>query len=85
MIAANMRMICKFILQRGDFEVMDVERELSAFDDTGGSLKGIINQNEGYSLANVRVRSVNDSYLAMVTHQSEILPTGKRKYFTPKS
>jgi hypothetical protein len=66
-----------------------VEREFSAFDGTGGSLKRRIKQNARYSLLNARVRSGNDSYLAilktMVTHKSEILPTGKRKYFTSKS
>jgi hypothetical protein len=34
-IAVDMRMICKFIFQRGKFEVIDVERrEFSAFDGT---------------------------------------------------
>jgi hypothetical protein len=63
MIAADMRMICKFTFQRGYFEVMDVEREFSAFDGTGWSLKGRIKQNARYSLANSHVRSGNDSIL----------------------
>jgi hypothetical protein len=44
-IAVDMRMICKFILQHGNFEVINIEREFSAFDGNGGSLKGKIKQN----------------------------------------
>jgi hypothetical protein len=47
-------MICKFILQRGNFEVINIEHELSAFDGNGGSLKGKIKQNTRYSLENAR-------------------------------
>jgi hypothetical protein len=49
MIAADMRMICNLFF---NVVVMDVEREFSAFDGTGGSLKGRIKQNSRYSLAN---------------------------------
>jgi hypothetical protein len=57
MIAAEMRMICKFIFQHGNFEVMNVEREFPAFDGTGGSLKARIKQNTRYSIANARVEA----------------------------
>jgi hypothetical protein len=91
MIAVDMRMIWKFIFQRCNFEVVNMEREFSAFDGTGGSLKGRIKQNARYSLLNARVRSGTYRYLAilktmvMVTHKSEISPTGKRNYFTSTS
>jgi hypothetical protein len=65
MIAVDMGMICKFIFHRGDFEVMDVEREFSAFEGTGAERK---NQAEREILvANARVRSGSDSYLAIFT------------------
>jgi hypothetical protein len=57
MIAVDMRMIFKFTFQRGNFEVMNVERKFSAFDGTGGSLKGRFKQIARYSLANARVEA----------------------------
>jgi hypothetical protein len=57
MIAVDMKMTRKFFFQRGNFEVMNVEHEFSAFDGTSGALKGRLQQKARYLLANARIEA----------------------------